>query len=126
MPLPHEFAALLLSVLAGLGVGSGGLFLIFLSAATSLQGETAVYCNLLFFIAAASSSAVIHLRSKRLDSPFLLRILLLGIPSALLGRAVSALLPSWITQIALGIFLVFSGIFSLIAAKKAKDTVSHP
>ncbi len=122
---PHEWAALFLSVLAGLGVGSGGLYLIFLTAVTALPREEAVFCNLLFFIAAVLSSSVIHLRGERLDLSFLLRILLFGIPGAWLGRMAATLLPSFVIQILLGAFLLFSGFFSLITAKKRKDGASH-
>ena len=118
---PHEWAALLLSVLAGLGVGSGGLYLIFLTAVTALPREEAVFCNLLFFIAAVLSSSVIHLRGKRLDFPFLLRILLFGVPGVWLGRTAASLLPAFVIQILLGLFLLFSGFFSFITAKKRKD-----
>ena len=122
---PHEWAALLLSVLAGMGVGSGGLYLVFLTAVTSLPREDAIFCNLLFFIAAVLSSSVIHLRHGRLDLPFLLRILLFGLPGVLLGRFASSLLPPFLIQIFLGVFLVFSGFFSLVLAKKHKDGVSR-
>lgn len=125
MLYPHEWAALLLSVLAGLGVGSGGLYLVFLTAVTSLEREEAVFCNLLFFIAAVLSSSVIHLRNKRLDLSFLFRILVFGLPGVYLGRLLASLLPPWLVQTLLGGFLLFSGIFSLVTAKKRKDSSPH-
>ncbi len=117
----YEIAALLLSVLAGLGVGSGGIFLVLLTSFTSLPQKEAVLCNLYFFICALLSSSVIHLRHKRLDLPFLFRILLFGIPGVVAGRFIHTFFPSAILQILLGVFLITSGIFSFIVSKKAKE-----
>ena len=125
MLLLHEWAALLLSVLAGLGVGSGGVFLILLTALVDVGREEGIFCNLLFFIAASLSSSVIHFRSGRLMLPFLLRILLLGIPGAYLGHLLGNLVPHAVSRMLLGVFLIFSGIFSLVLPKKKKECPKH-
>ena len=121
----HEWAAFLLSILAGLGVGSGGIFLVLLPLVTNAGQEEARLCNLLFFIAASLASSVIHFRSGRLLLSYLRSILLLGIPGAYLGHLLNGILPSALSRILLGIFLIFSGIFSLIRMKKPKDYPKH-
>ena len=125
MLLLHEWAAFLLSILAGLGVGSGGIFLVILPLVTEVGSEEARLCTLLFFIAASLASSVIHFRRKRLRIPFLLSILLFGIPGAYLGHLLGDILPDGLSRMLLGIFLIFSGIFSLILMKKPKDCPQH-
>jgi len=57
-------AAFLVAVLSGLGVGSGGLFVIWLTlmgvGATQARGM-----NLLFFVFSASAAFLFHLKNKR-------------------------------------------------------------
>ena len=116
--------ALLIFVLAvplGLGIGGGGLFLIYLGDVLGLSRETAVYLNLIFFLCAILSSFVGHLRGGRLSFSMLGTILLFGITGAFLGRWLSSLLSPSILHVFLGLFLLGSGIFSLLSLKKAKD-----
>ena len=118
MPFLSEILILLLSIPLGLGVGSGGFFLVYLSDALSLPHESAVYLNLVFFICAIFASAFIHLRAGRLCAFLLLLLLVLGIPAAFLGRVMASRLSRTALRILLGFFLVASGIFALIRQKK--------
>ena len=117
----YDAAALLLSVLAGLGVGSGGIFLVLLSSFTSLPPEEAVLCNLYFFIAALLASSVIHLRNGRLNLRFLFHILLLGLPGVWLGKYLRSFFSPPLLRIVLGLFLILSGILSLTIKKTPKN-----
>ena len=115
-------ASLLLAVLAGLGVGSGGLYILFLTELMGFPQKEATVANLLFFIAALLSAVFIHIRKKRLDYPFLLQILLLGAPGAYLGFLLSESLPRQALRIILGIFLIASGILSLFHNRKKEKS----
>ena len=121
MPYLNEILIFLLAVPLGLGVGGGGLFLLYLTEALQLPREAAVYLNLVFFLAALLASSVSHIREKRISYPVLGKILLFGIPSAFLGRVCAARLSASLLRILLGCFLLFSGIFALWSGKKAKD-----
>ncbi len=112
--------ALALAVLAGLGVGSGGIYILFLTEVLALPHEQATVGNLLFFVAALISAVCIHIRQKRLDYPFLLQILLFGAPGAYLGFLLSQNLPRTTLRIILGIFLILSGILALYSSKKSQ------
>ena len=121
MPFLNALFSFLLALPLGMGIGSGGLFLIYLSDILSLPRNTAIYLNLIFFLSALLSSFVGHLRAKRISFPMLRTVLFFGIPGTYLGRALAALLPSHLLKLFLGIFLLSSGIFSLLSLKNAKD-----
>ncbi len=118
--LLHFAVTLVLAVTAGLGVGSGGLYLIWLQDAQGLSHTLSVGGNLVFFIAALLSAALMNLRKGRIDLRFLLTVLLFGIPSALLGQRLATQLPPTLLRLFLGVFLIFSGIFTLVVQKKAR------
>ena len=118
--------AFALAVLAGLGVGSGGLYILFLTEILSLPHGQATLGNLLFFVAAVISAVCIRIRGKRLDYPFLLQILLFGAPGAYLGFLLSQNLPREVLRIILGVFLIASGILSLYNGKKGEKKKREP
>ncbi len=78
---------LVTSVLAGLGIGGGGLLVIYLAFFTDTPQVTAQGINLLFFIFSSATSMLIHLKRRRL--PFLL-ILILAVTGGL-GAALGSL-----------------------------------
>ena len=117
----NNLLSLLLSVLAGLGVGSGGLYLLWLTEGVGFEGKGALFFNLCFFIGALSSAVIIHARRGMLDYRFLLEILLFGIPGVLLGRWLNGFFSPLFLRFFLGLFLIGSGIFSLIITKKKKE-----
>ena len=121
----HEAITLLLGTVAGLGVGSGGIYLLWLKEGMGYEGTEAVFLNLLFFCAALLTAAAIHARAKRLDYSFLAEIVLFGIPGALVGRWLNRFFPPAILKLFLGVFLIFSGVFSLVVTKKKKENTKE-
>ena len=121
MSFLNAFLSFLLAIPLGMGIGSGGLFLIYLSDVLSLPRNTAVYLNLVFFLSALLSSFAGHLRARRISFPVLRTVLFFGIPGTYLGRGLAAMLPPHLLKLFLGVFLLLSGIFSLLSLKNAKD-----
>ena len=109
-----------------MGIGGGGLFLIYLSDVLGMDRDAAVYLNLVFFLSALLSAAVGHLRAGRLSLPTLATILLFGIPGAILGRWLSSLFSPTLLHLLLGFFLLVSGILSLLSLKKLKNAKERP
>ena len=123
MSFLNTFLPLILSIPLGLGIGSGGLFLIYLSDVLGLPRESAVYFNLIFFLSALLASAAGHLRARRISFSILATVLLFGVPGAFLGRWIAARLSPVFLRLLLGAFLLFSGVFSLLSLKKRKESV---
>ena len=121
MPYLNAFLILLLSLPLGMGVGSGGLFLVYLTDVLHVTREGAVYLNLVFFVSALLSSACLHLRAGRLSFPLLLSALIFGIPGSIFGRFLASLLPPLLLRILLATLLIFSGISALLSLKKAEN-----
>lgn len=121
MELINALLIFSLAVPLGLGTGGGGLFLVYVGDVLQFPRDTAVYLNLVFFLCALLSSAVTHLKCGRISFPFLGRVLLFGIPAALLGRGLAAMLPRELLRILLGLFMLSAGFFGMIPRKKPKE-----
>ncbi len=123
MPFINELVVFFLSLPLGMGIGGGGIFLVYLGDVLGLPREEAVFLNLIFFLCALLASAVSHLKAGRLSFPMLGIILLFGLPGALLGRTLASLLPPILLRVFLGLFLTASGGVALLSLKKPKDAL---
>ncbi len=118
MSLLDFVAGLLIAVLAGLGVGSGGLFTVYLSLAHDTPQRVAQGMNLLFFVFALAASAVIAFKQRAYEKKTLLTVLSLGAVGAVLGSFFSGLLPGLLVRRIFGGFMAVAGLFSLKQDKK--------
>ncbi len=105
--------ALITSTLAGLGIGGGGLLVIYLAFFTDTPQVTAQGINLLFFIFSSAASMLIHLKRRRM--PFLLILLLAvtGSVGAVLGSLTALGAEPLILRRLFGALLTVSGIIAL-------------
>ena len=118
MPVLLALVAFLVAVLSGLGVGSAGLLVVFMTTAMQMPQLTAQGLNLIFFLCSSGVSLLLCLRK----APPLWRyqglLLLLGVPGALLGAELAHFLPEGVLRCAFGIFLMGCGILGLFGKKK--------
>ena len=115
-------AAFAIALLSGMGVGSGGLLVIYLTLVEKVDQLTAQGINLLFFIFSAAASLLLHITRRRLYAGVILILSLCGIVGSLLGSTVAAKLPSPILGKIFGAMLTVSGILSLRKKpEKAKE-----
>lgn len=114
-------AALLIAILSGMGIGSGGLLVLYLTMFRNTPQITAQGINLLFFIFASAASLCIHLTRRRIP---LLPVLLLtasGLIGSLLGTRLALVLPGeWVSRL-FGIFLLAAGTVTLLREKARKN-----
>ena len=115
------FAALAVGILAGMGVGSGGVFLLYLTLIADMEHKMAQGVNLLFFVFALSAAVPVHLTKYRVPVRILGIVLLLGIPGALIGSMLVPHLPVSFLRKAFGALLVFSGVITLVR-REAKNS----
>ena len=115
-----EFAAtFLIAVLSGMGVGSGGLFVIWLTFATDLPQLTSQGLNLLFFLFASGASMLVHLTKRKILWGTVAFLVVSGILGSFLGSFVAGILPTSVIRMIFGAVLFLSGIYSLF--KKPKE-----
>lgn len=103
----------IIAVLSGMGVGGGGLFVIFLVLLTDLPQLSIQGMNLLFFMAASGSALLIHLSRRHILGMAVLCLALFGIVGSLLGTLLSARIPQDLLRKIFGVMLVITGILSL-------------
>ena len=114
------FAALVsffIAVLSGLGVGSGGLFVIWLTAAYGVSAAQARGMNLLFFVFSASAALVFHYKRRNIDLRLIVRLAIFALLGTFVGTYLSRFLDPRLLRKLFGGFLVFSGIYSLFGKK---------
>ena len=103
----------IIAVLSGLGVGSGGLLVIYLTLIEKLPQLTAQGANLIFFILASLSSLIFNISRRRIPIGAVIIMSGLGIGGSLVGTHIAAALPAEILQKIFGFMLVGSGLYSL-------------
>jgi len=104
----------LTALLTGLGVGSGGLYIFYLTLIRDLPQTTAQGINLLFFITASISAATVNLIKKRISFLPVIIILPVGITSAFFGFRLATVIPIGALKTAFGIFISLVGVLGLI------------
>ena len=111
-------AAFATAILSGMGVGSAGLFVIFLTLVQDTPQLTAQALNLFFFLFSSGAALCVHL----FRTPPFWGLLLLLIPTGLLGAwggsALALYLPQTLLRKLFGGFLLLSGITGLFSQKK--------
>lgn len=118
-------ATFVVATLAGMGIGSGGLMVIYLTLLRGSDQLSAQGINLLFFLFASGASMLIHLKRRRI---FLLAVAVMvaaGLPAAYLGTRLAMVLDERTIRVLFGAFLVAASIPVLkgaIQSKKVKKT----
>ena len=108
---------LFVSVLAGLGVGGGGLIVIYLTLIKNMPQIEAQGINLLFFIAAGASSFIVHFKKRKLNKKMLVLMIISGSIGAVIGSILINFISVDIIKITFSIFLIVSGLIFLFSKK---------
>ncbi len=127
------FVTFIISILSGLGVGSGGLLMIWLCEIRNIATEEARSINLIFFIFSAGAALLLHIKKRKFFPSLIACMTSFGIIGSLVGTGLGAFLPSEITRRSFGVFLLLSGAYTLLSKKQKKsgerrlssDTSSH-
>ena len=108
------FVGFLCAALAGLGIGGGGLLVLWLVLVCGLEQHASQAVNLLFFLFSAGASMLVHLLRRRLDFRLIAFLLALAIPGALLGTAIGVRLDGDLLRRCYGAFLTVTALLSLL------------
>lgn len=122
--LTDIIAGLVIAILTGLGIGSGGLLVIYLTLFDNVPQIAAQGLNLLFFLFSAGASMFIHLRERKIFFSLALLLTLSAIPGVFLGVFLASRLSVDIIRTIFGSMLVISGAITLFrkdARKEAKN-----
>ncbi|MBE6629559.1 MAG: sulfite exporter TauE/SafE family protein [Ruminococcaceae bacterium] len=108
------FVSLAVATLSGLGVGSAGLLVIFLTAVQHVPQLTAQGLNLLFFLASSLSALCVHAFRTKLLWGMLLFLIPAGLIGAYLGSKLAFFLPQEVLRRLFGALLILSGTLGLL------------
>ena len=117
----------LAALLTGLGIGSGGLYLLWLTLVEGAEQRAAQGVNLLFSIAALAASALTNALHGRIPRKSFLICLLCGVPFAVGGGLLAGVLPAGLLRRLLGLLLIAGGVLvltDLLRKKKEKKRMN--
>ena len=111
---------LILAALSGMGIGGGGLFVIYLNFFSDIPQIQMQAINLIFFIFAAGASLLIHLGRRKIYGRVVLLMVLCGVFGSLIGSALALRIGGEILGKIFGVMLICAGTYSLFRARKNK------
>ena len=111
------------ALLMGMGVGGGGLFVIFLTLCLNYGQINAQGTNLMFFVIAILASFFVHVRKRRLIKVQIIIMAVLGaLGSMIFSNLVNYVNPQ-IPRKMLGVLLIIGGGYSLYNSFALKKSV---
>lgn len=113
-------AAFFTAALSGMGVGGGGLLLLYLTLFRDVAQWEAQLTNLCFFLAASTASLVIHVMRRKISPSVVILLATGGVAGAFLGSFIAKNTDESMLRIILGVFLAASGVLSLFGKKPPK------
>ena len=111
--------------LSGLGIGGGGLLVIWLVLIMDMPSRAAQGINLVFFVISAIAALPVHLRRRRLPAKLLLFLTAAAIPGVFVGCRLASYLSEDITRRIFGYFLLFAGGGQLYRLMRAHFTLDY-
>ncbi len=117
-----NFIDVIIGFLAGafgaMGVGGGGILLLYLTAFAGTDQLAAQGINLIFFLPAAAGAIVVHLKNGYIKWRSALISVLFGIPGVFLGSYIAGSIDESLLRTVFALFLLFLGGKELFAKKK--------
>lgn len=113
-------AAFFIAILSGLGVGSGGLLVIWLTMVQGMDAIGARGLNLLFFVFSASAALIFHILRKRLRFRLVIFMALAACVGTAIGSYVGAYISASHLRKFFGVMLIISGAYTVTTKLFAK------
>ena len=107
------------ALLSGLGVGSGGLLVVFLTEYRDVGQLFAQGVNLIFFIFSSGASTAVNLRARNICYGAVTVMSLGGTVGAIVGALVASVLAPDLLRIGFGVMLLIGGVPSFIKSVRS-------
>ena len=117
-------AGLVFGILAGMGIGGGGLLVIYLTFFDGVSQRSAQGVNLFFFIFASAASMLYHINKRKINLPFVLLCSVSGCIFAVIGSQTAASVDPHILKMFFGVMLIIAGLLTLWKNFFTKKTAS--
>lgn len=102
-----------IALLSGLGVGSGGLLVVFLTEFRSVGQVFAQGVNLMFFIFSSGASTAVNLRRRNICYGAVTMMTVGGVVGAVIGALAASIVPAKMLRFAFGAMLLITGVPAL-------------
>ena len=135
IPFPSPFplwvtaiASAIAGVLSGMGIGSAGIFVLYLTMFLQMDQVAAQGINLLFFLVSAGASLIYHIPHRHIPWRVVIFLLIFAFPGAAFGTYLVSRLDKILIRRLFGTMLVVSGGMTLFQKKKSNEEKSpdHP
>ena len=113
-------AAFLAAILSGLGVGSAGLFVLYLTLIAGYSQPEAQALNLLFFLLSAGAALLLHIRARRIPWRVVVFLIACAVPGALAGSYLVRILDASVIRKLFGGMLIVTGLPALLTKGERK------
>lgn len=114
-------AGVLSGALGAMGLGGGGVLILYLTLVLDTPQLKAQGMNLMFFLPCALTAVIIYAVQKKISFKALLPFLLSGIPGVLAGTAVSGIVGAKIVAKLFGAGLIFMGIREIFTKPQSTE-----
>ncbi|MBE6606402.1 MAG: hypothetical protein E7635_05135 [Ruminococcaceae bacterium] len=101
------------ALLAGLGIGGGGLLVIYLVLYRQAEQLAAQGVNLLFFLFSSGAAMLVHFKKRKIPLVFVGLISAFGVIGAIIGSNVAKIMPAEAVRMVFGALLIVSGTITL-------------
>ncbi len=101
------------ALLSGLGIGGGGLLVIWLVIFCEAEQIAAQGINLIWFIFSSLAAMTVHLIKRSLNFKLIFWLVLWGSIGAVIGSRLTNVIPTDIIRTCFGILLIGSGVITL-------------
>lgn len=108
------------ALLTGLGVGSGGLYILYLTLIKNVPQAEAQGINLVFFITATLAAAVVNLINKRISFTSLLIVVPFGIVGAIAGCYTASVIDTKLLSVLFGVLIATAGVTGFLKLMKKR------
>ena len=106
--------AFIMGALSGMGIGGGGLLVIYLTLWRGVGQMDAQGINLYFFLFASAAALFVHYRKRKIDYNTVLTMGAAGMPAALAGALAAAAVDPETVRRSFGYMLIIAGVLSLL------------
>ena len=124
MNIPSLLAGLFSGILGGMGLGGGGILIIYLSLFTDTKQLTSQGINLLFFVPIGLLAVIVYAFKKQIKWKITLKFAAFGLLGSVIGLCLTDFLGGKITGKLFGLLLVILGLIEIF--RKNTKTVEKP
>lgn len=114
-------AGILSAIIASMGLGGGGVYIMYLTLVKNTPQINAQGLNLLFFIPCAAVSLIIYIKNKMIKPKAAIPMALGGGVGAVIGNFLLPGIPQSTLKIIFSVFLIIMGVYTVFSkTEKAK------